>query len=420
MNFYEVTFEKDDLFNRKPLADKIVDLISISEDKDMREDSFVIALNASWGNGKTTFVNMLINEIKNSTNGKYNELKAIPIYYNAWEEDDYRNAFESLIYRIIEQIECHKNITPDMKKQLIILKSKLPDVLFSVGKSYVQNKLKKYDIEIEEIIDLVKTNNELKKLSSNDYFEKYQKFKRIKNDFKEILEKLASEKKIIIFIDELDRCRPNFAIETLEIVKHYFNIPNIIFVLSLDIEQLSHSIATCYGQNMDSAGYLRRFIDFQVNMPQAKLDNISFSNIGVDLTKKNFEYFKLSIRDVNKIKKDLIFFFKKFEESEEKTLIYINLIIIKYLYPAELKKILFGTFSTITDKDDEMLKKIILPENMPYFEELINGMNKTKLSEINKVPNENNKKAYFIINKLWDNTTLGEHIERVIEYVKVG
>lgn len=419
MNFDEVTFEKDDLFDRKPLADKIVDLIGLSES--MRDDSFVIALNASWGNGKTVFVNMLINEIKNSEESIYKNLNAISIYYNAWEEDDYGNAFESLVFRIIEKIESYKNITPDMKKQLIILKSKLPDVLFSVGKSYVQNKLKKHDIEIEEIIDLVKTNNELKKLSSNDYFEKYQKFKRIKNDFKEILEKLASEKKIIIFIDELDRCRPNFAIETLEIVKHYFNIPNIIFVLSLDIEQLSHSIATCYGQKMDSVGYLRRFIDFQVNIPQSKLNNIQFDIAYSNLIREMLEYFKLSLRDVLKIKKDLVFFFKKFSAREETTLIYVNLIIVKYKYPNELKRLLNEYIETNNEEGEKFYRKIIYPTNRIYFEEFTRGGNQTLLSQIQKDYNKQNKKAFFIISNLANTgNTLGQHIERVIEYVKIS
>ena len=77
------TFEADDLFNRKPLADKIADLIRISKEQGMRDESFVIALNASWGNGKTTFVDMLINEIKNSDENNYKKLNTIPIYYNA-------------------------------------------------------------------------------------------------------------------------------------------------------------------------------------------------------------------------------------------------------------------------------------------------------------------------------------------------
>ena len=90
---------EEDIFNRKPLADKIADLISISEEKGMRDESFVIALNASWGNGKTTFVKKLIDEITKPKEEIYIRLNAVPIYYNAWEEDDYGNAFESLIYR---------------------------------------------------------------------------------------------------------------------------------------------------------------------------------------------------------------------------------------------------------------------------------------------------------------------------------
>lgn len=413
MSLNNETFEADDLFNRKSLADKIADLISISEEEGMRESSFVIALNASWGNGKTTFVNKLINKIKNPMEDKYEKLNAIPVYYNAWEEDDYGNAFESLIFRIIEKIETHKNITPDMKKQLIILKNKLPDVLFNIGKSYIKNKLKKHDIEIDEITDLVKTNNELKKLNSNDYFENYQKFKKIKNDFKEILEKLALKRKLIIFIDELDRCRPDFAIETLEIVKHYFDIPNIVFVLSLDIEQLSHSIATCYGQNMDSAGYLRRFIDFQVNIPQAKLKIENFSEFGESNKRdvyKVFEFFNMSLRDLFKLKKDVKFFLDKFGENEITRKLYINLIVIKYKFPNEFKQILYG-------KESFIIEYIVMADLFNYFDELLTNNTKT-IDEIDY----KTELHYFKCTKINNNEiiSIGQHIENVIEYISIS
>lgn len=70
-----------------------------------------------------------------------------------------------------------------------------------------------------------------------------------------------------IFIDELDRCRPNFAIQVLEKAKHLFNVDNIIFVLAADKSQLAHSIRAVYGQGLDVNGYLRRFIDFDYLLP---------------------------------------------------------------------------------------------------------------------------------------------------------
>lgn len=399
---------KDDLFNRKPLADKIVDLISISED--MREDSFVIALNASWGNGKTTFVNMLNNEIKNPTENKYEELKAIPIYYNAWEEDDYGNAFESLIYRMVEEISKHIETEPTMKNQFETIKSNLPEILLSIGKSYSKTK----GIDIDALIDKInEINNSQKTLNESDYFSKYTEFKDVKKRFKDNLKKLSSEKKIIVFIDELDRCRPDFAIETLEIVKHYFNISNIVFVLSLDIEQLSHSIATCYGQNMDSAGYLRRFIDFQVNIPQGKLNSKIFEEFGENNKRevhKIFQFFNMSLRDIFKLKKDIKFFLDKFGEAEIQRKVYVNLIVIKYLYPNKFKNILYG-------KDRIVIEDIIVEELMPYFSQLLLAKEIT----IDKVEYKT-ELYYFKCRKINENEiiSLSQHIENVIEYISIS
>lgn len=67
----------------------------------------------------------------------------------------------------------------------------------------------------------------------------------------------------MFFIDELDRCRPTFAIELLERIKHLFDIQNIVFVLSIDKEQLEASTAAAYGSAINAPEYLRRFIDLE-------------------------------------------------------------------------------------------------------------------------------------------------------------
>jgi hypothetical protein len=72
------------------------------------------------------------------------------------------------------------------------------------------------------------------------------------------------------FVDELDRCRPTFAVELLERVKHLFDAPNVVFVLALDKRQLSTSLSAVYGQGFDAEEYLRRFIDLEFKLPIAK------------------------------------------------------------------------------------------------------------------------------------------------------
>ncbi|MFV7640130.1 P-loop NTPase fold protein [Shewanella algae] len=72
---------------------------------------------------------------------------------------------------------------------------------------------------------------------------------------------------MVFIIDELDRCRPNFAIEILEKAKHFFNVDNIVFVLGADKKQLGSSIKAIYGEGLNVNGYLRRFMDFDYILP---------------------------------------------------------------------------------------------------------------------------------------------------------
>jgi len=64
---------------------------------------------------------------------------------------------------------------------------------------------------------------------------------------------------IFVIVDELDRCRPTYAIALLEEVKHLFDVPGVVFIIAMHGEQLTHSIAAIYGQAFDSRSYLRRF-----------------------------------------------------------------------------------------------------------------------------------------------------------------
>lgn len=70
-----------------------------------------------------------------------------------------------------------------------------------------------------------------------------------------------------MFVDEVDRCRPTFAVELLERIKHLFNVQNAIFVISLDKQQLAVSLSAVYGNGINSEEYLRRFIDLEYALP---------------------------------------------------------------------------------------------------------------------------------------------------------
>jgi hypothetical protein len=110
---------------------------------------------------------------------------------------------------------------------------------------------------------------------AKERLEKYEAESKGIGSFRLNLEKLAHEiavrkdgaSPLVFFIDEMDRCRPDFAIALLERIKHLFNVPRVVFVLAVDRAQLNESVKALYGINTNSDGYLRRFIDLAYSLP---------------------------------------------------------------------------------------------------------------------------------------------------------
>lgn len=147
----------------------------------------------------------------------------------------------------------------------------------------------------------------LENLTGEDLLKEIQTAETVRYTVKQILDEIISENahKLIIFIDELDRCRPNFAIETLERIKHYFDDERIIFVVSVNKEQLVHTVSKFYGNSFDSTAYLNKFFDINIYLPEipqySNNNNILQVNPEQQYLKKIVEelgeYYNLSLRD---------------------------------------------------------------------------------------------------------------------------
>lgn len=87
-------------------------------------------------------------------------------------------------------------------------------------------------------------------------------------------------KPLVIFVDELDRCRPDYAVELLERIKHLFAVENLLVVLSVDTQKLGHAASQVIGFSPeDTDGYLRRFIDLDYRLPTPNLDKLIRSKL---------------------------------------------------------------------------------------------------------------------------------------------
>lgn len=311
------------------------------------------------------------------------------LYYNAWEHDDYDNPLIPLIAHlntVFKKAILREKLKDESIKELSeTLKNwgkAATSLAFRVGGNIIKKKLglDKIDFNINELLNFKKSDfnkfleledkfenigiddieEELGRLSSKtkekylkiksavepELFEDFENFKRIKKEFRKTLKNISKDKKLIIFVDELDRCRPLYAIETLEAIKHFFSVPNVVFVLSVDIEQLSHSIATVYGQNMDSEGYLMRFVDMQFKLPDPSIDifcdflnqkkesSFIFEDKNLICIKSVFKEFNLSLRDMKKIFLNISLLQQNLDkdivEDDEAFMFYISLFILKY------------------------------------------------------------------------------------------
>lgn len=249
----------DDLFKRKEVAENYSKIIkSIVQ-------PYVLSINARYGSGKTFFLKRWSEQLKQD--------EEHVIFFNALDCDYVEKPLLPFLYNFLEQLKQQKLVTYDFKEDLnnckdIIVKSLKSFIDKSSGGIINIDELKKY-----KNADFIKT----PQISTLEEYNQLQDtLCNFKKGLQEVIKKLEG-KNLYIFIDELERCRPTFAIELLETVKHLFNVKGLVFILGIDRNQLKHTISNVYGCGMDREGYLRRFIDLELELPQANLrDYISF------------------------------------------------------------------------------------------------------------------------------------------------
>ncbi|WP_371687764.1 P-loop NTPase fold protein [Snodgrassella alvi] len=272
---------QNDVLNRKDNIEILTKFITSFE------QSIVLCIDGGWGQGKTTFIRMW---------EKYLHQQSIPtIYFNAWESDYTDDALIALIgeidlaaekLAIQDKNEAEKSIKKIYGFAANFFKATMP-TLANLAIKALSGGLTNAD-------EVTKALSSLSESLVKEQINQYEQSRKTLNNFKEALSELArsyangnQDTPLVIFIDELDRCRPDFAIEVLEKAKHLFNVDNIIFVLATDKSQLAHSIRAVYGQELDVRGYLRRFIDFDYLLPipnknkfiNTLLEKLSLNNI---------------------------------------------------------------------------------------------------------------------------------------------
>lgn len=274
----EEPFNEDKL-NRRESAEVLTQLLKTTN------GPLVLSIDSPWGTGKTTFVKMWKEYLSNDENGFHT------LYFNAWENDFSDDPLISFIGEMQSEIVASLNEENARAKEYF---EKAKSVSGSLAKKAVPGLLKALTygiLDLEDIHEKLIANlaYEIAQEEIENYEARKQTLKEFKTNLAQFVAELAetvdgNKRPLVFFIDELDRCKPTYAIELLERVKHLFSVPGVIFVLVVDKGQLAHSIRSLYGVGMNVDGYLRRFIDLEYQLPKASVDeycNFLFDEFGL-------------------------------------------------------------------------------------------------------------------------------------------
>lgn len=261
-----------------------------------KKQNYVLNLNSEWGSGKTYFLKRWSEDLK----------KSFPtVYIDAWQQDYSDDPLMTVISSVIKQLREQAGVNEGSTKFTVpnkvigLLKAAAPGLVKTFSQKYfgfdaieqLTGSDKKDD---GESIDLSSVAADAVKYLINEHEEKSQAIDDLKDSVAEWVSFVVKNPEdpkqypAFIFIDELDRCRPSYAVEMLETIKHIFDIEGIVFVVATDTEQLQHAVKAIYGEGFDARLYLGRFFNsrFSLKAPDLK----SFLEVHVDHAKLSGDF----------------------------------------------------------------------------------------------------------------------------------
>ena len=256
------TFAGYDKLDREKFADFLLHLMD--ERDNYRRDpddsgAYCIAIDGEYGSGKTRFLQMFQSYLKDKRSG-YSIL-----YYNAWEHDIFQDALSSFIYQIGHDdmfIDSQKSEELETRREKVHTIAKVAlNAIVAVGAKKV------FGEESEEIVDQIR-DAIAGKLTSDKVSTPYDDRRKSLNALTEALSDYTSTYPLLVIIDELDRCAPDFAVQTFETAKHLLNVPNTIFLFTVDMRQMTAAVRKVYGQDIDADGYICKIFDYIAVFPK--------------------------------------------------------------------------------------------------------------------------------------------------------
>ena len=235
----------------------IQDLYNIIQSASKNNAYCSFAIEGNWGIGKTFILEKLEEKLEVEINQETGQNRYFVFHYNCWKYDYYDEPAIAIVSALKDKVDAENcvQIVGTIKDSWKIAKN----IVNNMAKEIVKNKI---GIDIVQVCDdIVEEGNNRK--DKEREFDSLFAFKRTLDHVRKQIKELANDKTVVIVVDELDRCMPNYAIKVLERLHHIFEkIDNVLLIIAVDSNQLNQSIREIYGESVDTEHYLKKFISF--------------------------------------------------------------------------------------------------------------------------------------------------------------
>lgn len=262
-----ITTFQDDLLELQDFAARLEQFIATEHE--FVESGLVIALSSKYGSGKSTFLKMWTAALYDR------EEKPLVITLNAWESDYNGDPLFAIVSALAKTIQE---------------KGEAADTLLEAAKDFgwfattigsqIASKLTGIDpVAAGDNVEKKKAKRREGILFDMDAFSIFERRRNAMHSLKNAIQEIISSStpRAFFIVDELDRCRPDYAIAYLETIKHIFDIKGAIFILAADRKQLENSAKTAFGLELDFDEYYRKFIHREVVLPP--ISNTSYKRL---------------------------------------------------------------------------------------------------------------------------------------------
>lgn len=300
-----------DFLNFNYLAEQVVEI-----SKDEKLSPATVGVYGDWGSGKSTLMKM----VKKSLDADKNTLT---VEFNGWLFEGYEDAKTALCGTILDEMRTHETLFAKGKEKIKALLKKIDGgKLLSKGVKYGLDFLLTSgigtvtELTLTGIISAVKqkagdvSEDEIKKVI--DAFKKEEtkrtEIKNFRKTFKEVFEDCKGER-LVVFIDELDRCTPDTVLDIFEAIRLFLYVPGTTFIIGADERLVSYAVKTKYkdipGHDIDiSKEYLEKLVQYPVKIPQLNEQEVKqyitcllLQNEDIDIKKVAESITKLGIND---------------------------------------------------------------------------------------------------------------------------